>query len=170
MSLSNPVALPITQPTLAEIQSFIYRELRLLDARRFDEWRDLFTEDGAYWAPTQHDQATPEDAVSLFYDDRVTMAARIRRLKHPDIHVQSPESRTVHMVSNIELEPVPDAEGLVRAHAAFFMAEYRQTEPRWYAGRYEYRMRPHGDDLRIVLKKVVLVNCNGAFPAMAIYL
>lgn len=155
-------------PGRAAVQDFIHRELRLLDARRFDEWRDLFTEDGAYWVPTQPDQASPEEAVSLFYDDRVTMAARIRRLNHPDIHVQSPLSRTVHMVSNIEC--LPGEDGMVEAHAVFFMAEYRHTEPRWYAGRYEYRLRPLGDELRIALKKVVLVNCDGAFPSMAVYL
>src|SRR5271154_1286849 len=52
-------------PSLTEIEPFLYREARLLDERRFEAWRDLFTEDGIYWAPTQHDQASPDEAVSL---------------------------------------------------------------------------------------------------------
>jgi 3-phenylpropionate/cinnamic acid dioxygenase small subunit len=153
----------------AAITAFLYREVRLLDTRHFDEWRDLFTEDGIYWAPTQPDQVSPDSAVSLFLDDKVTMAARIRRLAHPDVHVQMPPSRVVHMVGNIECAPEPDADGNLVVHATFVMAEYRSGPPIWYAGRYEYRLRP-GPDLRIVLKKVVLLNCDAAFNAMAIYL
>ena len=152
--------------TLAEVTAFIHRELRLLDERRFDEWRDLFTDDGIYWAPTQPHQVSPESAVSLFYDDRVTMQARIRRFNHPDVHVQVPASRTVHLVANIEVEPADDT--TIVAHAAFAMAEYRIGTPTWYAGRYEYRLQT--GPTRIARKKVTLVNCDGAFNAMAIYL
>jgi benzoate/toluate 1,2-dioxygenase beta subunit len=156
-------------PDLAEVEQFLYREARLLDERQFEAWRDLFTEDGIYWAPTQHDQASPDDAVSLFLDDRITMAARIRRLNHPDVHVQTPISCTTHLVTNIEIDPaLVDSD--VRVFAAFMMAEYRQIEPRWFAGRYEYRLRRTSGQLRIALKKVVLVNCSAPHGAMAIYI
>jgi len=156
-------------PSLAEIEPFLYREARLLDERRFEAWRDLFTEDGIYWAPTQHDQASPDDAVSLFFDDRMTMAARIRRLNHPQVHVQTPMSHTTHLITNIEIDPSP-IDGDARVFAAFMMAEYRQIEPRWYAGRYEYRLRRLDGQLRIALKKVVLINCDAPLGAMAIYI
>ncbi|GAA4344279.1 aromatic-ring-hydroxylating dioxygenase subunit beta [Pigmentiphaga soli] len=157
-------------PDLAEIQRFVYREARLLDERRFAEWRELFAEDGAYWVPTRHDQASPDEAVSIFYDTRKTMQARIDRLAHPDAHVQAPPSHTTHLVSNIELEPEPAPGGAWIAHAAFVMAEYRHTEPRWYAGRYQYRLLRDGAALKIALKKVVLVDCIRSFTAMAVYL
>ena len=34
--------------TEAEVIRFIYREARLLDQKRWDEWYALFTEDGHY--------------------------------------------------------------------------------------------------------------------------
>jgi benzoate/toluate 1,2-dioxygenase beta subunit len=157
-------------PELREIEQFVYREARLLDERRFDEWRDLFTEDGYYWAPTAHDQASPDERVSLFYDTRATMAARISRLDHPDVHAQTPHSHTVHLVSNIEPVRQGADERELTVHAAFFMGEYRNTEPRWYGGRYEYRLRRIDAELKIARKKVVLVNCDAAFTLMAIYL
>jgi benzoate/toluate 1,2-dioxygenase beta subunit len=157
-------------PDLAAIEQFVFREARLLDERRFEEWRELFTEDGAYWAPTKPGQASPEEAVSLFYDDRVTMAARIRRLAHPEAHIQVPISRTAHLVSNVEFDPAASAGGEFVVHAAFFMAEYRQDEPRWYGGRYQYRLRPVEGTFRIALKKVMLVNADGAFTSMSVYL
>ena len=41
----------------ADAAAFLYREARLLDERRYDEWLALFTEDGLYWAPTEDDAA-----------------------------------------------------------------------------------------------------------------
>jgi 3-phenylpropionate/cinnamic acid dioxygenase small subunit len=128
----------------------------------------LFTPDGLYWAPTQFDQQAPDDAVSLFLDDRASMTARIRRLRHPEAHVAIPHSNTAHMLGNIEIEP-SDAGGVL-ARAVFHVAEYRHTEPRWYAGRVEYRLQPNGGSFLIGLKKVVLVNCSGSLTSMAFYL
>ena len=157
-------------PDLCEIEQFLYREARLLDERRFEEWSELFTEDGVYWAPTRHDQQNPEEAVSIFYDTRDTMHARIKRLAHPDVHIQAPPSHTTHLVSNIELDPTPQAGGGWRAHACFVLAEFRRTEPRWYAGRYEFKLLRLRGDLKIQMKKATLVDCSGSFTAMAVYI
>lgn len=157
--------------TLAGIEQFIYREVRMLDERRFEEWMSLFTEDGFYWVPTRHAQSSPQEAASIFYDDRQTMLARVTRLAHPDAHIQAPPSYTTHMVSNVELVPGPaQADEATTVHAAFLMTEYRAGEPRQYAGRYEYLLRPEAGSWRIAMKKAVLVNCNSSFTAMAVYL
>ena len=41
------------------IELFLLHEARLLDQRRFEEWMELFTEDGYYWAPARPDQPAP---------------------------------------------------------------------------------------------------------------
>jgi len=160
-------ALPV--PDLRTIEQFLFREARLLDERRFEEWRELFTEDGAYWMPTQHDQTSTDEVVSIFYDDRSVMASRIKRLRHPDAHIQVPVSHTAHLVGNIEVEPAPDADGNIVVHAVFLMTEFRRDEPRWLSGRYRYLLARSGAQLRIRLKKVDLINCDAALPAMAVY-
>lgn len=156
-------------PELRELEQFLFMEARMLDEKRFAEWRDLFTEDGTYWAPTRHDQASPDERVSLFFDDRKQMAARIRRLESPDAHVQQPVSHTVHMVTNVEVVAAPGAADLCMAHSTFSMAEYRHTDQRTYAGRVTHTLRRIDGALRIAQKKVVLVNCHVAHTAMAIY-
>ena len=161
----------MTEPTsLAAIEQFVFREVRLLDERRFNEWMALYTDDGFYWVPTRHDQASPQDAASIFFDDRKTMLARVTRLAHPDTHIQAPISHTTHLVSNVELEPGPAPAGDITVYAAFLMTEYRAGEPRQYAGRYEYRLRTGAAGFLIAMKKAVLVNCNASFTAMAVYL
>ena len=67
------------------IERFLIHEAMLLDDRRFEEWRDLFVDEGTYWVPLRPDQPSPETEASLFYDDKRLMQTRIERLRHPQI-------------------------------------------------------------------------------------
>jgi benzoate/toluate 1,2-dioxygenase beta subunit len=147
---------------------FLIHEARLLDARRFRDWRDLFTEDGYYWAPAAPDQESPEDSASLFYDDRELMQTRIDRLEHPRIHVQSPPSRTVHLVSNVTVEAADEASGEYTVTSNMMMAEYRLDRQRLFAGRQTHALVRAGDGFRIRWKRVDLIDCDSAFEAMAV--
>ena len=144
------------------LEAFVLREARLLDERRFAEWLSLFAHDGVYWVPTQSGQRTPQEALSLFYEPRPLLEMRVARLERPDMHVQAPPSRTVHHVSAIEV-----CEGL-EVRSALVMAEYRAGDTRWFAGRVLHRLRREGDDLRIVLKRVDLVDSEAPHRAMAV--
>ena len=95
----------------APFEDFIVHEARLLDARRFRDWMALFADDGTYWVPAVPDQQSPFDQASLFYDDRDLMKTRIDRLEHPRIHVQTPPSRTAHLVGNVAVEEADAANG-----------------------------------------------------------
>ena len=86
----------------APFEEFLIHEATLLDARRFRDWMALFAEDGTYWVPAVPDQQSPFDQASLFYDDRDLMKTRVDRLEHPRIHVQTPPSRTAHLVGNVD--------------------------------------------------------------------
>ena len=41
----------MTAPTDQQLIDFVIRETRLIDQHRFEEWLDLFAEDGFYWMP-----------------------------------------------------------------------------------------------------------------------
>src|ERR1700704_6082841 len=97
----------------ARLEELLIHEARLLDERRFRDWMALFTEDGTYWVPAAPDQESPYSQASLFFDDRELMKTRIDRLEHPLIHVQTPPSRTVHLVSNVTIEPADAGTGEV---------------------------------------------------------
>lgn len=153
---------------LAELEAFVHHEVRLLDERRFEEWMDLFAEDGYYWAPTQPGQESPLRTASLFYDDRQAMRARFTRLKHPRIHVQTPPSRTRHVVSGVQVES-PQHPGECRLTSNFIMLEYRPGyEQRVFGGQFLHRLRYADGRLKIVVKRAELINCDSAFGAMAI--
>jgi len=151
-----------------ELEAFLIHEARLLDERRYREWMELFTDDGTYWVPAVPDQKSPFDHASLFYDDRDLMRTRIERLEHPRIHVQTPPSRTAHLLGNTVVESADDASGEYVVASTFIMVEYRDEQQRLFAGRQRHHLRRVDGGLRIVQKRVDLINCDSAFEAMAV--
>ena len=147
-------------------EAFLVNEARLLDERRFREWMRLFTEDGIYWVPSTPDQKSPLEQASLFYDDRELMRTRIDRLEHPLIHVQTPPSRTVHLVTNVTVDAGETGELAILSNV--LMVEYRLEHQRIFAGRQQHRMRFEDGAWRIAVKRVDLVNCDSAFEAIAV--
>ncbi|MEA2907547.1 MAG: hypothetical protein QOI12_4934 [Alphaproteobacteria bacterium] len=152
----------------AEFENFLIQEAALLDQRRFRDWMALFAEDGTYWVPAVPDQNSPFDQASLFYDDRELMKTRVDRLEHPRIHVQTPPSRTAHLVGNTVVEQAEAAKGEYVVGSTVIMVEYREDRQRLFAGRQHHRLRRHGASFRIVQKRVDLINCDSAFEAMAV--
>jgi len=159
----------VGEPDIREFEAFIYREVRLLDERRFEEWIELFTEDGYYWAPALPDQESPLTNISLFYDNRSAMQARFARLRHPRVYAQIPHSRSCHLVGNVTLEEADPKAGAYRVQASFLMLEYRPgSEQRVFGGRYEYQLCRQADALKIESKRATIVNCDASFRLMAI--
>ena len=159
---------PAVQANFAAVERIVYHESRLLDERRFEEWMDLFTEDGYYWAPVQPGQRSPADHVSLIHDDREFMKARIERLRHPRIHQQTPPSRACRLVSCIRLEPDPPSGVQYLAASSMVMFEYRKGEQRVFAGHCQHALRFEGSALKIAWKRVDLINSDDVFPMIAI--
>jgi 3-phenylpropionate/cinnamic acid dioxygenase small subunit len=159
---------PAPAPDRAAFEAFLYAEARLLDARHFRDWMALFAEDGTYWVPATPDQKSPLDHVSLFYDDRDLMKTRIDRLEHPRIHIQTPPSRTVHLIGNVLVEDADEAKGHYVVSSTVIMVEYREDRQRIFAGRQTHTLRRAGETFLIAQKRVDLVNCDAAFEAMAV--
>ena len=151
-----------------EFERFLFHEARLLDERRFREWMNLFTEDGIYWVPAVPGQESPFNQASLFYDDRELMQMRIARLEHPRIHVQTPPSRTVHLIGNVTIPDESPAPGECLIASNVVMVEYRSDNQRIFAGRQQHRLRLGPGGYRIVQKRVDLVNCDSALEAIAV--
>lgn len=152
-------------PMIAKrLEDLVFREARLLDEKRYEDWMDLFTEDGYYWVPARPDQDNPYDEISIFFDDRRFMETRFRRLRHPRIHSQIPPSRTFHLVSNVRLEEECPADADFLVSSGMIMLEYRPNkEQQVFGGRCLHAIRTVGMEMKIAWKKVILLNCDGMF-------
>ena len=150
-----------------EIEDFLIHEAALLDDRRFEEWRDLFAEDGRYWAPLRPGQESPDEC-SLFYDDRNIMQTRFERLRHPNIHSQIPPHRTCHIIGNVVIDNLDIGSGEVVTKSNLIMTDYRTQVQRVFSGRVLHRLRRFSGGYKIVLKRVDLINCDDVFELIAV--
>jgi 3-phenylpropionate/cinnamic acid dioxygenase small subunit len=151
---------------VAECEQFLVHEARLLDERRFDEWLDLFTADAWYWVPSEPNQASPRDTVSLMYDDRRLLETRIRRLASPRIYSQEPRSRTSRMIGNVTIEE--HAEKACTVRSKFQLLEYRREAQRVFGGTAFHRLVRGGSGIQIAWKRVDLVNCDAPHEGLVV--
>jgi len=166
-AIIKPDSLTAPRLGLADLRQFVERETELLDDQRFEEWLNLFAEDGIYWVPAKPGQESPLNHVSIFYDDKPTLKLRVQRLRHPAIHSQIPHSRTVRLVANSKLETHAPDPSLYRVSSKFVMLEDRPGYARrLFGGRYTHVLRAKDGELGIVLKRVDLTNCDQSFPSM----
>ena len=150
---------------LDEVTQWVYREARLQDEHRYDEWEALWTDDGIYWVPANGEGGDPEQEMSIIYDNRSRIALRIRQFHTGKRYSQTPKSRLRRVVSNIEILSDDGGELTVGSNALIFESHVR-GDTLW-AARNEYRLRREGNALKMAFKKVVLVNNQAALWSMA---
>jgi 3-phenylpropionate/cinnamic acid dioxygenase small subunit len=153
---------------LREVEQFVYREARLADELRYDEWEALWTEDGIYWVPANGDEIDPERQMSIIFDNRARIATRIKQLATGKRHSQTPPSRVRRLVSNIELiEPETGEDDDIGVSANFLAYESRERGVTIWGGRVRYSLRPTEDGLRMARKTVLLVDNDRPLNTMA---
>jgi benzoate/toluate 1,2-dioxygenase beta subunit len=150
----------------AECEQFLIHEARLLDEGRFDQWLSLFTADAWYWVPSEPDQASPRDTISLIYDDRRLLETRVRRLASPRIYSQEPRSRTSRIIANVTIEEADGAACTVRSK--WQLLEYRRETQRVFGGTCFHRLVRSGNGIQIAWKRVDLVNCDAPHEGLVV--
>jgi benzoate/toluate 1,2-dioxygenase beta subunit len=168
------MSLPLDPAAERAAERFVLTEARLLDERRFDQWLALFAPDGLYWVPSEPGQVSPADTLSLFCERRPLLAVRVQRMSHPNHFAQVPMSRTHHQVSGIVVD-ASEIEGVdLVVHASLIMAEWREGEARWFAGRSTHHLVSRSSAaagepaFEIALKRVDLINCDAPHRFLAV--
>src|SRR5438876_1979490 len=98
-------------PTDQQLIDFIIRETRLIDQHRFEEWLELFADDGFYWMPIEWGQTDPRLTTSLMYEDKMLLRIRVERLKGNRTFSQKPKSRCHHLLQTPQIDQRDDAAG-----------------------------------------------------------
>lgn len=156
-----------------EITQFLYREARLQDEHRFQEWEALWTDDALYWVPANGEQMDPEREMSIIYDNRSRISLRIRQFLTGKRYAQLPQSRLRRVIGNVELlgeDGDGENEGKTRGTrvtANMLLYESHRRGQILWAARNEYLLR-RGEDgaWRMAFKKVALVNNEGPLTTM----
>jgi len=137
------------------VEEFLYYEAKLIDEHRYEQWLELWTEDGLYWVPANSDDADPTRQAMIIYDNRARLGDRIYRLTSGAAWAQQPRSRTRRLISNVEVRETDDAYSV---ESNCLIAEMRRSRQDLFAARVLHTLRPAGASMRIALKKVLLLN------------
>ncbi|MCM2449671.1 benzoate 1,2-dioxygenase small subunit [Agrobacterium vitis] len=143
------------------ICAFLYREARLLDDREWAEWLTCYAADASYWMPAwdDDDQLTedPQSEISLiYYPNRDGLEDRVFRIQTERSSASTPEPRTSHNVTNVEMLADRGDEVDVRYNFLTLNHRYKVTDQ--FIGTTFVTLRQSGDALLIASKKIVLKN------------
>ena len=149
-----------------DLVSFVLKEARLLDEKRFDEWYELFADDGFYWVPAVHGQKDPHLENSLAYEDKFLLKLRVERLKSPQAFSQQPQSRCHHVLQAPEVEDLK----ALKTRTSFIYTETRGDESQRYAATAWHTLVSQNGALKIKLKRVDILNCDAMLPSIQLFL
>ena len=147
---------------LAERDRFrmlIEREARLLDQLKFDEWLAMYAPECIYWVPATPQGGDPRREVAILFDDRRRMEDRVYRLRTGYAWSQAPKSRTVRMISNVEVFTTKQsAARMVRSN--YLISEFRVDGTRYLSGWCGHRFAERSGRWEIAVRQVNLIDCD----------
>lgn len=149
------------QPDPTELEAcrrLLFTEARLIDSGRLDAWLGLFTQDCAYWVPTDVNGADPRKIVSWELNDRRRLEERVERLSTGRAYSQEPATRTTHLYTNIEAVAAED--GTIHALCNFLIHTNLLGRISQRAGWNGYILRREQAGWRIVLKRINLLDAD----------
>lgn len=153
----------VSLETYFRVQQFLYKEYRLLDQERYEEWLGLLTDDIHYWMPLiqARYRKDPKPQISAtrmahFDDDMLGLRRRVTRALHGTAWAEDPPTRAVHQVSNIEVE-LTDKADEYRVHSVFTVCRGRnETEEVVLHGRREDILRDTPQGLRLAKREIYI--------------
>jgi 3-phenylpropionate/cinnamic acid dioxygenase small subunit len=158
------------QPSVAEVEAFLFEEADLLDRGDYGQWEALFTEDGEYWIPAAMGQSSPILEVSHAYEDRLLREIRIERFADPSAPSLQPMPRSSHLISNVALRGYEAGTDLWKVRSRFLVSQLHRDCQSLFTGEYLHDLRFADGSFRIRRKRVNLVNCDAPLGDIVIYL
>jgi 3-phenylpropionate/cinnamic acid dioxygenase small subunit len=143
------------------VEQFLFYQAELLDTKCWQAYIELFAEEGVYWMPARPEQTEWLDSASIFAEDKQLMSVRMGRITHPNAWSQAPLWETNHVLGNVVIEEL--AETRIRVRSRFQVLELRRDQLRSLAGVYRHTLLRRGEDFRIELQRVDLMNAQAPF-------
>ena len=142
-----------------EFRLLVEREARLLDELRFDDWLAMYAPECIYWVPGTPGGGDPRREIAISFDDRRRMEDRIFRLRTGYAWSQAPKSRTVRMISNVEVFATAEGSALM-VRSNFLISEFRVDGTRFLSGWCGHRFVQSAERWQIQVRQVNLIDCD----------
>lgn len=143
------------------VEQFLFAQSELLDDKHWQDYIDLFADDGVYWMPVTTDQTEWEGSPSIFAEDKPMMRVRMGRVTHPNAWSQAPMWATNHVIGNVVIEKESAKEIVVRSR--FHMMELRRDNLRHFGGTYRHTLVKSRSGFKIKLQRVDMFNSQAPY-------
>ena len=153
-----------------QLIDFVYAEAQMLDEQRYEDWLQLFTDDGFYWMPLEPGQTDARLHTSLLYEDKLLLRVRVERLNGARTYSQQPKSRCHHLLQQPRVESFDSQATRWVVRTAFHYVETRRDAQTLFVGWFRHELVVVDGKLRIQLKRVDLVNCEAAFGNIQLFM
>jgi biphenyl 2,3-dioxygenase beta subunit len=146
-----------------EVEQFLYTEAALLDAHRYEEWLDLFTDDTHYFMPLRRTRSkrelkqefTQPGEMAWFDDDKTVLAARVAKLATGASWAEDPPSRTRHLITNVRVVEDAISELTVESNFHLYRTRLKSEEISWIGSRRDV-LRRAGSGFQIAKRLILL--------------
>ena len=150
----------IADPAVRDLfRMLLEREARLLDQLRYEDWLAMLARECIYWVPSTPNAGDPRREIAVMFDDRRRLEDRVYRLRTGFAWSQAPASRTVRLITNVEVFAT-DSEGVRMVRSNFLITEFWGDETRILSGWYGYRFVQQDGRWQIQAKQVNLLECD----------
>jgi benzoate/toluate 1,2-dioxygenase beta subunit len=152
--------LTIIDPAIREsARMLLDREARLLDRFLYEEWLTLYVPEFIYWVPSTPNAGDPRAEITVTFDDRRRTEDRIFRFRTGYAWSQAPPSRTVRLITNVEVfrSPTPS---IYMVRSNFIINEFWDNATRMLTGWAGHRIIDKDGAWKIQCKQVNLIDCD----------
>ena len=146
-----------------EVEEFLFMEADLLDARRYQDWLELLTDDIHYWMPVRRTttarevdrEFTQPGGVAFFDDDKAMLKMRVDRMLVGGAWAEDPPSRTRRLITNLRILEAEGDELTVASNFLLYRTRLNSEEDQWM-GRREERLRRVDGQFRLARRHIFL--------------
>jgi len=149
-----------------DIGEFLAFEADLLDARRYEDWLALLTEDIRYWMPMTRNMASDDIGREFTIEDKdvnwieegiETIRQRVAQLATGLHWAEQPPSRTSHMISNLRVLENSDGLDEVKTRCRFLVYRNRlEDEQNIFVGKRNDTLRRVNASWKIARREIYL--------------
>jgi len=156
-------------PIRDHARQLLEREARLLDGHDYEHWLATLAPEYICWVPGTPERGDPRREISVMFDDRRRLEDRIFRLRTGYAWSQAPRSRTVRMVSNVEVFAT-GTPGTRMVRSNFLISEFWGEETRVLTGWAAHRLVLVDGRWLVEAKQVNLIDCDQCIRNLSIIL
>jgi 3-phenylpropionate/cinnamic acid dioxygenase small subunit len=153
---------------LAKAIAFIWKEAELLDKKDYATWSSLWTDDGYYVVPIDHEATDFAAQLNYAYDDAHMRKIRIERLTSGLAMSAADAAATVRTVSRFV--PVSVSDDLVEVTSAQIIVGYKRQTHTLFVANLTHRIRFTPQGPKMEQKVIRLINSMDSLNALGFLL